>query len=262
MSGDFVTAGGHRLEYRAIAGRAELPTLVFLHEGLGSVAMWRDFPDKVEAATGAPALVYSRYGYGKSDPLVGDRAVDYMHVEALTALPELRRTLGLDNVVLVGHSDGASIALIHAGAGQWPVRGLILEAPHVFVEDISVVGIEAAKQAFETGDLPKRLARYHDDVDGAFRGWNHAWLDPAFHTWNITDYLPGVHCPVLAIQGADDQYGTLAQLGAVARGVAGPFEQVVLPDCGHSPHRDQPAATLAAAVRWWHNPANKIAKGG
>ncbi len=185
-----------------------------------------------------------------------------MHVEALTVLPELRRTLGLDDVVLVGHSDGASIALIHAGAGAWPVAGLILEAPHVFVEDITVASIAEAGHAFETTDLATRLARYHDDPASAFWGWNKIWLHPDFRAWNIGDYLPGVHCPVLAIQGADDQYGTLAQLDAVARGVAGPFEQVVLPDCGHSPHRDQPAATLAAAVRWWHTPANKIAKGG
>jgi pimeloyl-ACP methyl ester carboxylesterase len=258
MSDDFVTAGGHRLEIKHIAGRAELPTLVFLHEGLGSVAMWRDFPDRVAAATGAPALVYSRYGYGKSDPLQGDRGVDYMHAEALTVLPELRRKLGLDDVVLLGHSDGASIALIHAGAGKWPVRALILEAPHVFVEDLSIASIAAAKRAYETTDLPKRLGRYHDDVDGAFRGWNKIWLDPAFRAWNIEDYARGVHCPTLAIQGADDEYGTPAQLDAIARGVAGPFEQVVLADCGHSPHRDQPAATLAAILQWWHNPANKF----
>lgn len=254
----FVRVGVYRLEIRRIAGRDDLPTLIFLHEGLGSVAMWRDFPDRVAVATGAPALVYSRHGYGKSDPLDGDRTVDYMHVEALTVLPELRAALGLDNAVLVGHSDGASIALIHACAGKWPVRGLILEAPHVFVEDISIAGIEAAKQAFESGDLAKRLARYHDDPGGAFRGWNRAWLDPAFRDWNIAAYLPGVRCPVLAIQGADDQYGSLAQLDTIANGVAGPYEQVVLADCRHSPHRDQPAETLAAIVRWWHNPANKF----
>ncbi len=258
MSGDFVTAGGHRLELRSIAGDEALPTLIFLHEGLGSVAMWRDFPDRVAAATGAPALVYSRHGYGKSEPLRGDRAVDYMHVEALTVLPALRAALNLDDVVLVGHSDGASIALIHAGAGKWPVRGLILEAPHVFVEDVTVASIEAAKRAFETGDLPKRLARYHDDVEGAFWGWNKIWLDPAFRAWNIANETRGVRCPVLAIQGADDEYGTLAQLDALARDIAGPFERLVLPDCRHSPHRDQPEATLAAIARWWHNPANKL----
>jgi pimeloyl-ACP methyl ester carboxylesterase len=252
----FVDSGGHRLEVRRLDGRGDLPTLVFLHEGLGSVSMWRDFPDRVAAATGAPALVYSRYGYGESDKLQGDRAVDYMHQEALIVLPELRAALGLDDVVLLGHSDGASIALIHAS--RWPVRGLILEAPHVFVEDLSLASIEAAKRAYETTDLPKRLGRYHDDVDGAFRGWNKIWLDPAFRAWNIADFLPGVRCPTLAIQGADDEYGTLAQLDAVARGVVGPIEQVVLSKCRHSPHRDQPAATLAAITGWWHNPANKF----
>ena len=217
---------------------------------------------RLALATGAPALVYSRYGYGRSDPLRGNRAVDYMHVEALTVLPELRHKLSLDDVVLVGHSDGASIALIHAGAGKWPVRGLIVEAPHVFVEDISIAGITAAKAAFEAGPLSSRLARYHVDCEGAFWGWNKIWLHPDFRAWNITQYLPGVHCPVLAIQGADDEYGTLAQLDAVTNGVSGPIEKVVLPDCGHAPHRDQPAATLAAMSRWWHNRLQKFASGG
>lgn len=255
----FVEAGGHRLEIKRIEGSAGMPTLIFLHEGLGSLAMWRDFPDRVAAATGAPVLIYSRYGYGKSDALAGARAVEYMHHEALEVLPPLRGALGLDDVVLLGHSDGASIALIHAGAGRWPVRGLILEAPHVFVEDISIASIAAAKRAYETTDLPQRLGRYHDDVDSAFWGWNRIWLDPAFRAWNIEHFLPGVRCPTLAIQGAGDEYGTKAQLDAIARGVAGPFEQVVLAECGHAPHRDQPAATLATMARWWHNPANKFA---
>jgi pimeloyl-ACP methyl ester carboxylesterase len=261
MSGDFVMAGGHRLEIRRIAGRAALPTILFLHEGLGSVAMWRDFPDKLAAATGAPALVYSRCGYGKSDALIGDRGVDYMHDEALTVLPQLREALGLDDVVLLGHSDGASIALIHAGAGKWPVRGLILEAPHVFVEDFTIASIAAAKHGYETTDLRDRLRRYHDDVDGAFWGWNKIWLDPAFRTWNIEEYMSGVRCPTLAIQGIDDEYGTPAQLDAVARGIAGPFTPVMLADCGHSPHRTQAAAALAAIAQWWHNPANNIVSG-
>jgi pimeloyl-ACP methyl ester carboxylesterase len=255
---EFVVAGGHRLELRKIAGAAGLPTLVFLHEGLGSVALWKDFPDKLAAATGAPALVYSRYGYGKSDPLDGPRAVDYMHVEALEILPELRRRLGLGDVVLVGHSDGASIALIHAGAGRWPVRGLILEAPHVFTEQAGLDRIAAATRAFEDIDLAKRLARYHDDPDGAFRGWNEIWLHPDFRAWNIEKYLPQIVCPVLVIQGVDDEYGTLAQLDAVERGVRGPFERVVLADCKHSPHRDQEAATLAAMARWWRDPTTRI----
>jgi pimeloyl-ACP methyl ester carboxylesterase len=257
MNDEFVTAGGHRLEIREIAGRADLPTLVFLHEGLGSTALWKDFPDKLAAATAASALVYSRYGHGRSDRLTGDRTVDYMHVEALKTLPELRRKLRLDRVVLVGHSDGASIALIHAA--RWPVRGLILEAPHVFVEDVTVASIAEAKRAYETTDLGKRLARYHDDSDSTFWGWNKIWLQPDFRTWNIESVLPGVRCPVLAIQGGEDEYGTLDQLDAVGRGVTGPFEKLVMADCRHAPHRDQEAATLAATVRWWQNPANKIA---
>jgi pimeloyl-ACP methyl ester carboxylesterase len=246
----FIDVGEHRLEFARIAGDARRPTLVFLHEGLGSLAMWRDFPAKLARATGAPAIVYSRYGYGGSDPLTAPREVRYMHEEALVTLPSFRQQLGLDEVVLVGHSDGASIALIHAGSGGFPVRALALEAPHVFVEDTSIAGIEAAREAYATTDLPKRLARYHDDVESAFRGWNDIWLAPAFRAWNIEDYLPGVRCPVLAIQGEDDQYGTLAQLAAVERGVAGRFEKLVLANCGHSPHRDQEQAVLEAMAEF------------
>ena len=242
----FVTAAGHQLEYRYFAGNAGLPTLIFLHEGLGSVAMWRDFPAKLAAATGAPALVYSRYGYGQSTPIAAPRAVRYMHDEALIALPELRQALGLDDVVLIGHSDGASIAIIHAGSGRWPVRGLVLEAPHVFVEDVSITSIEAARHVYATTDLRQRLARYHADADSAFRGWNDIWLAPGFRAWTIAEYLGGIACPVLAIQGADDEYGTLAQLDTIERGVRGRFERLVLAGCKHSPHRDQEQVVLAA----------------
>lgn len=247
----FVTVTGHRLEVETIPGsRAGAPPLLLLHEGLGSVAMWRDFPAKLAAATGCTVTVYSRYGYGRSSPISGPHGVDYMHREALDVLPELRTALGLAEPVIMGHSDGASIALIHAGAGRWPVRGVIAEAPHVFVEDVSVRSIADAKIAYETTDLRDRLARYHEDVDGAFRGWNDIWLAPAFRQWNIEDYLPGITCPVLAIQGADDEYGTLAQIEAVKRQVSGPVETLVLPRCGHSPHRTQEAATLAAIARF------------
>jgi pimeloyl-ACP methyl ester carboxylesterase len=242
----FLTAGGHRLEYERIDGRSGAPTLILLHEGLGSIALWRDFPAKLAQATDCPAVVYSRYGYGRSDALTGPHHVDYMHREALDVLPELRDQLGLNDAILVGHSDGASIALIHAGSGRWPVRAIVLEAPHVFVEDVSIASIAAARAAYETTDLRQRLARYHADVDSAFRGWNDIWLDPNFRTWTIEDALPGVRCPVLAIQGADDEYGTLAQLDAIERGIAGPFERLVLPQCKHSPHRDQEDAVLAA----------------
>jgi pimeloyl-ACP methyl ester carboxylesterase len=246
----FVTAGGHRLEYERLDGAADRPTLVLLHEGLGSVALWRDFPAKLAQATGAPIVVYSRHGYGQSEALAAPRAPDYMHDEALVVLPELRQALGLEDVVLVGHSDGASIALIHAGSGHWPVRALVLEAPHVFVEDASVASIAAAREAYRTTDLRLRLERYHADVDSAFRGWNDAWLDPAFRDWNIEAYLPGVRCPMLAIQGEDDEYGTLAQIVALKRGVGGRFEKLVLTGCKHSPHRDQEQAVLLAMAEF------------
>jgi pimeloyl-ACP methyl ester carboxylesterase len=247
----FITIRSHRLEYEQIAGtRLGTPTLVFLHEGLGSLALWRDFPAELSARTGAPALVYSRYGYGSSDPIAAPRRVDYMHEEALESLPALLGALGIESPILIGHSDGASIALIHAGAGRWPVRGLILEAPHVFVEDVTVRSIEAAREVYRTTDLKQRLQRYHADPDNAFWGWNDIWLDPAFRAWNIEASLRGVGCPVLAIQGADDDYGTLAQLDAIERGVPRPVERLVLAECKHSPHRDQPAATLAAMARF------------
>lgn len=248
----FIMAAGHRLEYRRAAPRvAHRPDLVFLHEGLGSTGLWRDFPDRLAAATGCGALVFSRYGYGASDILTEKRDVAYMHREATVALPELLAALGIERPILVGHSDGASIALIHAGTRQdgkprWPVTGLILEAPHVFVEDETIAGIEEAKTAYETTDLPARLGRHHQDGDATFWGWNDIWLDPRFRAWNIEEYLPSVAAPTLVIQGADDEYGTQAQLDAIVAAAAGPVETLMLPDCRHSPHRDQADAVLAA----------------
>ena len=234
-----LTAAGHRLEYYWTAPHdGDAPALVFLHEGLGSAGLWRDFPARLTEETGLPALVYSRYGYGGSDILEGPRGVDYMHTEALEALPVIRDALDLDDVILVGHSDGASIAAIHAGAARWPVRGLILEAPHFFVEDASIAGIEDAKNAYETTDLPDRIARRHNDGDKTFRGWNDIWLSPAFRDWNIEEYLPAITCPTLVIQGVDDEYGTEAQPAAIGRQSSGPVDAVMVPDCGHSPHRD------------------------
>jgi pimeloyl-ACP methyl ester carboxylesterase len=223
---------------------------VFLHEGLGSAKLWRDFPARLGEATGCGALVFSRYGYGASDVLTEKRDVDYMHVEALATLPALRAALGISAPILVGHSDGASIALIHAGAGEWPVRGLILEAPHVFVEDLTIAGIEDAKTAWLETDLPQRLGRHHADGERTFYGWNDIWLDPRFRAWNIEAYLPGVAAPTLVIQGADDEYGTAAQLDAIAAQVPGPVETLMLPDCRHSPHRDQVDAVLAAMAEF------------
>jgi pimeloyl-ACP methyl ester carboxylesterase len=223
---------------------AHRPVLVFLHEGLGSVALWKDFPRRVVEATGCSALVYSRYGYGQSEPLAAPHAVDYMHREALEVLPELLGKLAVSDPILIGHSDGASIALIHAGAAQWPVRGLVAMAPHVFVEDITIESIAQARVAFDTSDLPRKLGRYHADVNSAFRGWNDIWLHPAFRAWNIEESLPGIACPILLIQGQDDRYGSMAQIEAIERQVRGPVRTLRLPGCGHSPYVDQPEQTL------------------
>jgi pimeloyl-ACP methyl ester carboxylesterase len=244
-----VEAGGHRLEVERIDGDAGRPTLVFLHEGLGSVSMWREFPAWAAAATDCPAVVYSRYGYGRSDVLEAPFAVDYMHREALETLPQLLDKLGIERPLLVGHSDGASIALVYAGSRAGP-SGLVVLAPHVFVEDISVKSIAEAKVAFETTDLPEKLARHHTDVRKSFYGWNNVWLHPNFRRWNIEAFLPRIRCPVLAIQGEADEYGTMAQVEAIARQVAGPCEIVRLDACGHSPHRDRPGETLAAISRF------------
>jgi pimeloyl-ACP methyl ester carboxylesterase len=251
----FVEAGGHRLEYRLIAaGKRGLPTLVFLHEGLGSLAMWRDFPAQVAALSGCRTLVYSRYSYGRSDPLERPHGVDYMHREARVVLPDLLAALEIEEPLLVGHSDGASIALIYAGTpetnGRNPAVGVVAMAPHVFVEDVTVESIAEARTAWETTDLPKRLGRYHADADGAFRGWNDIWLHPDFRAWTIEEVLANVTCPVLAIQGLDDQYGTMAQLDAIERGVAGTVERLELTECKHSPHRDRADSTRNAILNF------------
>lgn len=244
----FVTAAGHSLAYERLDGRE--PTLVFLHEGLGSIRQWRDFPQQVAQATGCAAVIYDRYGYGGSDVLAEPRVgIRFMHDEALVALPQFLSALKIGSPVLVGHSDGASIALIYAGAGN-PVRRVAVMAPHVYVEDMGLRSIEKAREQFETSDLPQRLGRYHRDPRKTFYLWNDAWLDPEFRGWNIEEYLPGIRCPVLAIQGEQDEYGTMAQLDAICGKVRGPCDQVKLADCGHSPHRDQPQATLAALVRF------------
>ncbi len=246
----FVDVCDHRIEYERIdVGGKARPTLVLLHEGLGSVAMWRDFPGRLAHATGCDALVYSRYGYGQSAPLDAPRSVRYMHDEALVALPTLLDALAITQPILVGHSDGGSIALIHAGAGTRPVCAVVTLAAHVLVEDISVTSIAAAKVAYETTDLRTKLARYHADVDSAFWGWNRIWLDPEFRAWNIEEYLPRIACPVLAIQGEDDEYGTMEQMRRIGAQVPD-VDLVELEDCRHSPHRDQPQAVLDAITRF------------
>ena len=244
----FVRAAGHSLEYEWIEGSE--PTLVFLHEGLGSIRQWRDFPARVAKATGRRALVYSRYGYGDSDVLAEPRVTSrFMHDEALVSLPQALAALEIESPILVGHSDGASIALIHAGAGH-PVRGLALMAPHVFVEEMGLRSIQQVKRQFETTDLRERLGRYHRDARRTFYLWNDAWLDPQFRHWNIEEYLPAIRVPILAIQGVDDEYGTMAQLKSIREKTRGPCEMLELPACGHSPHRDQPDTVLAALTRF------------
>jgi pimeloyl-ACP methyl ester carboxylesterase len=243
--------GKHQLEY-VWHGPAPstAPTLVFLHEGLGCVAMWRDFPAQLAEAAGCGALVYSRAGYGQSDAIALPRSLRYMHDEALITLPQILDALQVQQAILVGHSDGGSIALIYAGSGRAErVRGLILEAPHVFTEEITLNSIAAAAENYRNGGLRTALERYHGpNVDCAFWGWNRAWLDPAFRAWNIEEYLPQIRVPVLVIQGADDQYGTLRQVEAIEQGCTGQVCSVVLADCGHSPHRDQPQPTLDAMI--------------
>jgi pimeloyl-ACP methyl ester carboxylesterase len=248
----FVTAAGHSLEYEWVgAGAPGSPPLVFLHEGLGSIRQWRDFPAQVAQATGCRALVYSRYGYGQSDVLREDKAgVRFMHREALEALPAFLAALQVGNPVLVGHSDGASIALIYAGSPGHPVRGVAVMAPHVFVEPICVESIRKASESFAATDLGQRLGKYHRDAAKTFQLWADAWLDPEFLNWNIEEYLPGIACPVLAIQGRDDEYGTMEQLARIKRGVRGPCELLALENCGHSPFRDQPQAALEAIARF------------
>jgi pimeloyl-ACP methyl ester carboxylesterase len=244
-----VTVDGRSLEYETVGAELGAAPVVFLHEGLGCVRLWRQFPSRLCKRLDRPGLVYSRYGYGDSDALDRPRRVDYMHHEALAALPELLATFGVTRPVLVGHSDGASIALIAVGAGTVDAAALVLLAPHVFVEDVTITGIEAARRAYEATDLRTRLARYHRDVDATFWGWNDIWLAPAFRSWDIEEYLPGVGCPVLAVQGSTDEFGTLAQLDAIAATVAGPFERLVLDGSGHSPHLEQPDAVIEAVSR-------------
>ena len=223
-------------------GPREGPVLVFLHEGLGSVGLWRGFPEKLAKATGLGAFVYSRAGYGASDAVPLPRPVRYMHDEA-ELLAEILKRADIPAPVLIGHSDGASIAILYAGSGA-PARALILEAPHVFTEDVGLRSIEAARVAYLRGPLRERLARWHEDVDSAFWGWNGPWLDPDFRRWNIESSLPQIRAPLLVVQGENDEYGTIAQVEAIRRGAAGPVEVQLLKDCGHSPHRDQEEATL------------------
>ena len=236
-----------RLEVERVgAAVSPHPVVVFLHEGLGSVAMWKSFPAAFCTANGLAGVVFSRYGYGRSTPKPpAERwAPDFMHAQAHEVLPPLLAELGIARPWLFGHSDGGSIALLHAA--RHPVAGVVAVAPHLFVEDVSITSIEKARSEFESGDLRRGLAKYHDDPDSAFRGWNDAWLAPDFRAWNIEADLASIACPVLAVQGVDDEYGTLAQVRALVRRVAG-AKLLELPNCGHSPHRDQPERLIREA---------------
>jgi pimeloyl-ACP methyl ester carboxylesterase len=239
----YVVDGRPLQTLRIPAVRPELPAIVMLHEGLGSVAHWKDFPFQLAEQTGAEVFVYSRHGHGNSQALDAPRAVSYMHHEAQVVLPEILRQAEIERPVLLGHSDGASIAIIYAGTFPERLAGIVLEAPHVFVEDISVQSIAHAKVLYETTDLASKLSRYHANVDSLFWGWNNIWLDPEFRDWNIEAYLDKIRCPVLVLQGAQDEYGTIRQIDSIRARVP-PAEWMILENCKHAPHRDQPDLVL------------------
>jgi pimeloyl-ACP methyl ester carboxylesterase len=246
----FLDIGGQRLEYRWIGLRPEAaPTLVLLHEGLGSVAMWGSFPEQLAEATGCGVFVYSRAGYGQSSPATLPRPLNYMTDEARDTLPQVLDAIGFRRGLLVGHSDGASIAAIYAGSHQdHRVRGLVLIAPHFICEDITHASITALRKEFETGDLRPRLARWHADVDATVRGWSDVWLGPDFRKWDISEYLAYIRVPVLIVQGADDQYGTVRQIEIAQEECYCPVEVALLPGARHSPQREAPEATMEAVA--------------
>jgi pimeloyl-ACP methyl ester carboxylesterase len=246
-----ITLCGRELEVDRIRARhRDTPTLVFLHEGLGSVALWKDFPAALAERTGSGALVYSRYGNGFSAVLSEPRTPAYMHEEALRVLPALLAELEIDDPVLVGHSDGASIALIYAGEYRDALRGLVLAAPHVFVEELCVQSIASIRREYETTELRDRMAPYHTDVDRTFYGWNDVWLSPEFREWNVEECVARIRAPILAMQGLDDEYGTPAQLECIARRGRAPVDRLLIARCGHAPFRDRRAVVEAATVSW------------
>ncbi|HEY0825214.1 MAG TPA: alpha/beta hydrolase [Ramlibacter sp.] len=242
-----------RIEYEW-AGRAGAgaPVLVFLHEGLGSVAMWRDFPQRLCDAAGLRGLVYSRPGYGRSSPRAeGEQwGPDFMHRQAREVLPALLRALDVEQPWLFGHSDGGSIALLYAAAFPQALRGAVVLAPHILVEELSVTSIRQARETYLGTDLRQRLGRYHDDPDSAFWGWNDAWLSPAFRGWSIEDEIGAIRCPLLAIQGVDDEYGTLEQVRGIQRRLP-QAELLEIPNCGHSPHKDHPEVVIGAVTSFF-----------
>lgn len=245
-----VVIGDQRIELRRCgAASAAGPTIVLLHEGLGSAGLWRGFPERLAEETGRSVVAYSRAGYGASSPVALPRPLDYMDREGRERVGPLLDALGIGEAILYGHSDGGTIALVHAAVdGGARIRGLIVEAAHVFCEERSVTSVRLARDAFAAGELRARLERHHGaNVDVAFRGWCDAWLDPGFRRWSVERFLPQVRCPTLIIQGEEDAYGTLAQVEAIAAGVAGAAETLVIPGCGHAPHRERPEIVLGRA---------------
>jgi pimeloyl-ACP methyl ester carboxylesterase len=248
----FLSIGGQRLEYRMIGPPPDrAPTLVLLHEGLGCVGLWGDFPEKLQQATGCGVFVYSRAGYGQSSQVPLPRPLSYMSDEARDGLPAVLDAIGFRRGLLIGHSDGASITAIYAGSHQdHRVGGLVLIAPHFFTEESGLAAIDEAREAYDTGDLRARLSRWHADVDNAFRGWCGAWLDPAFRPWDITEHLAYIRVPVLVVQGEEDQYGTMKQIEAATRECTCPVEVVLVPKARHTPQREAPEVTLAAIAQF------------
>lgn len=248
----FLTIGPHDLEYRMVGPRpGDAPTIIMLHEGLGCVGLWGDFPDRLQTATGCGVFVYSRAGYGQSSPVKLPRPLTYMHDEAREVLPKLLDEIGFRHGLLLGHSDGASIAAIYAGTHQdHRVGGLILMAPHFFTEDMGIAAILEAKKAYEATDLKSKLARWHKNPDNAFEGWNSAWLDPGFRQWDITEQLAYIRVPILIVQGEDDQYGTVRQIEVALQECYCPVEVALLPRARHSPQREEAEATLAAVSKF------------
>jgi pimeloyl-ACP methyl ester carboxylesterase len=246
----FLDLGKERLEYRMIGPRpGAAPTIVMLHEGLGSVGLWGSFPDQLAAATGAGVFVYSRAGYGRSSAGKLPRSTSFMHEEACDVLPRVLDAIGFARGVLFGHSDGASIAAIYAGSVQdHRVRGLVLIAPHFFTEDMGLAEIRRAREAFESGMLRDKLKRWHADVDCAFRSWSEPWLNPEFRRWDITEMLGYIRVPILLIQGEGDQYGTLKQIEAAQAECFCPVETAIMPGVRHNPPREAPEQTLALAA--------------
>jgi len=243
----FLLVSGQRLHSLSINPDSDLTPLVFLHEGLGSVELWREFPQEVASRSGHPALLYSRLGYGRSDPFLQPRRANYLHAEALETLPLVVQRLANQPPILIGHSDGASISIVYAGAG-YPVTAMVLLSPHVFVEDAGLESIRALHSSFPTSDLVEKMAKYHRHPESTFRGWAEVWLSPEFRSWNIEDRLSEVTCPILLIQCEDDEYGSLHQLDAIETQARGPVQRLVLPGPRHAPHLAHPEAVTAATV--------------